>query len=124
MRVMYIILIIASIVLTVLKGAAIYKAIREEYSSVYITMFRGFTVSALLKEKEIRTDKVKKLIIINSVIDLFYIMAIVIYFYVRFTTRSEGTFYTGNFGTEIWLFIGFKFANDFITDWQLKKYIN
>ncbi len=80
MTIMYSIIVGVSIVLAVLKGVAIYKATQKEYSSIYITMFRGFNVSSLLKEKEIKTGKVKKAIIINSILELVYIFAVLIYF--------------------------------------------
>lgn len=121
MTIMYSIIVGVSIVLAVLKGVAIYKATQKEYSSIYITMFRGFNVSSLLKEKEIKTDKVKKAIIINSILDLVYIFAVLIYFFVTISLRSDGLFYSNNILSLIFPLLIFKFVNDFITDWQINK---
>lgn len=86
-------------------------------------MFRGYAVKALLKEKDIKTDKVKKLIIINSVLDLIYLIAIIFYSQFMNNVLNSSTFPDGNFGSpfSVWALIIVKFTYDSITDWQIKK---
>lgn len=63
-----------------LRLMAIYKAVNEEYSNVFVRMHHGITVMDKLRHNDIHDDKVKSAIIIRHTIDIIAVLLLFITF--------------------------------------------
>lgn len=109
--------IVVSLMIIMIEMIGVKKAINEEYDSKFITFFRGWNVAALLKERDISDDRVKKLLLIHNSLNLL-ILLVINYFYFSGRLYSE---YSFAFTFSV-LLIGY--MTRFLIDRGIRKIIN
>lgn len=108
--------IMFSVGIIVLQLMGILKATKQNYASTFVTMYRGFNVAALLKEKKPKDERIKKLVILNSSVNILLILFLV-YFYF-----SQGV--TGDHVTVIaFSIIVINYLIQKLVDWRITKII-
>ncbi|MDN6194081.1 MAG: hypothetical protein L0I88_03480, partial [Alkalibacterium sp.] len=99
-----------------LEVVSIIKASQKAYASPYVTMFRGVKVATLLKEKEVKDERIKKFLIINSVVKIFLLLVLITLFFSR---RFTGDYELVLSLTAIAMF----FLSQWLVDWRIKKIV-
>ena len=99
-----------------LQVMGIIKAIRQDYASVFVTMYRGFNVAALLKEKNPEDERIKKLVILNSSVNILLLLLLVYFFFAQGITGDHVTVLA--FGI-----IAVNFLMQKLVDWRIKSIV-
>lgn len=108
--------ILFSVGIIVLQVMGIIKATKQDYASTFVTMYRGFNVAALLKEKEPKDERIKKLIILNSSVNILLILFLVFFYFSQGITGDHVTVIA--FGV-----IGLNYLTQKLVDWRIKKIV-
>ncbi|GEK91970.1 hypothetical protein AKA01nite_15920 [Alkalibacterium kapii] len=109
-------IVILTLAIFSLEVVSMRKASQKAYASPYVTMFRGLKVAALLKEKEVKDERIKKILIINSVVKIFLLLVLITLFFSRR--------FTGDYELVIsFTAIGTSFLAQWLVDWRIKKIV-
>ncbi|MDZ7835941.1 MAG: hypothetical protein U5K84_12070 [Alkalibacterium sp.] len=117
MEVLTALVIIASLIIFSIEGTGMIKAYRQEYDSKFITLYRGWNVAAMFKEKEITDDRISTLLIINNMVN---VLLLVILLYLYFSNMFFQDY-------SIWIALSFPlttFIMRRVTDWRIRKVID
>lgn len=88
MEIITALVIAASVIIIIIEVIGIKKAAEEQYDSKWITMYRGWNVAALLKEKDVQDERVKRLLIINNGVNILLVFALIYYYFISLLSRN------------------------------------
>ncbi|MER2064147.1 MAG: hypothetical protein ABS873_05805 [Alkalibacterium sp.] len=106
--------IVASVIIMMIEVMGIRKAIQENYDSKWITYFRGWNVAALFKERDVRDERVKTLLLIHNGVNLI-ILAALNYLY------FSGMFFNMDSYLIIFILPLISYVTRLLIDWRIKK---
>lgn len=114
MEIITALVIAASIIIITIEVIGIKKAAEEQYDSKWITMYRGWNVAALLKERNVRDERVKTLLLIHNGVNLF-ILAVFNYLYFSGIVFRLAPYWF------IFILPLISYVTRLLIDWRIKK---
>ncbi|SFC68151.1 hypothetical protein SAMN04488102_11820 [Alkalibacterium subtropicum] len=108
--------VLFSLGIIVLQVFGIIKATKQDYASTFVTMYRGFSVATLLKEQKPEDERIKKLVILNSSVNILLIAALVTLYFSQDVTGDHVLVIA--LGTLL-----INFLTQKLVDWRIKKIV-